>query len=82
MKLYALQDSDWGFDSEEFPAIFVEAESSQEAARLASERLVSESEADSPCGGVHWKIAEVKIVAFCGATWEDGKIEVDEELRL
>ncbi|MCH7938015.1 MAG: hypothetical protein IH994_13155 [Proteobacteria bacterium] len=75
MPWFAVQDSDWDWDTADGPAIIVEADTPEDAVKAAYEK----SGGFSGCDGCHCKVAEINLIGFMGGgrdvtpewQWED-----------
>ena len=62
MTWFAVQDSDWDWDQADGQAVLVEADTPENAVKLAYEK----TNGFEGCDGVHCKVAELNMVGFMG----------------
>lgn len=73
MTWYAIQDSDWDWDSGECPTEIVDADTPEEAVRS-----LLESNPAAWADGGNLKVSELRLAGFAGYEIVDGKVVMDE----
>lgn len=73
MNWYAVQDSDWDWNSADGAAAIVLAETPEEAVRM-----VLETDWAGDADGGHLKVAELSLAGFVGFDVADGVVTIEE----